>query len=235
MKQSNAVFRTRLSAVALAIAGIFFLLYPALRPFSDEASMQGAAAFASSRWLVAHILAIVAFTLIPVGLLGLYNSLRETAAEGPGYWALLLSMIGVGLTLPFYGGEAYGLHAIGQASLTQQSAALLDMAGVVRSGAGLILFILGLLLLAAAAIVAAAAVWKSNTYPKWSGVPLAVGFVLYLPQFFGTQPLRVGHGLLVAIGCLWLAAGLWRHGRQTEPAGNTVNNTGDRQHRQTAA
>ena len=106
MKQSNAVFRTRLSAVALAIAGIFFLLYPALRPFSDEASMQGAAAFASSRWLVAHILAIVAFTLIPVGLLGLYNSLRETAAEGPGYWALLLSMIGVGLTLPFYGGEA---------------------------------------------------------------------------------------------------------------------------------
>lgn len=234
MIQSKHDFRIRLSAMALAIAGIFFLLYPALRPFSDEVSLQGAAAFASTRWLAAHMLAMVAFTLIPLGLLGLYSSLRETAAERPGYWALVLSMIGIGLTLPFYGGEAYGLHAIGQEAVAQQSAALLSMAGVVRSGPGLVLFIAGLLLLAAGAILAAAAIWKSATYPKWSGVPFAIGFALYLPQFFGTQPLRVAHGLLIAIGCLWIAVGLWQHSAQPKPAAARVSTTGDRQRQQTA-
>jgi hypothetical protein len=29
-----------------------------------------------------------------------------------------LSWIGIGLTLPYYGGEAYGLHTIGQEALT---------------------------------------------------------------------------------------------------------------------
>jgi succinate dehydrogenase hydrophobic anchor subunit len=234
LKQLNHDFRIRLSAMALAIAGILFVLYPALRPFSDEVSLQGAAAFASTRWLAAHMLAIVAFTLIPLGLLGLYSSLRETAAERPGYWALVLSMIGIGFTLPFYGGEAYGLHAIGQEAIAQQSAALLSMAGVVRSGAGLLLFIAGLLLLAAGAILAAAAIWKSATYSKWSGIPFAVGIALYLPQFFGTQPLRVTHGLLVAIGCLWIAVGLWHHDRRTEPAAARVSITGGRQRQETA-
>ncbi|MEZ4766827.1 MAG: hypothetical protein R2844_00160 [Caldilineales bacterium] len=221
MKRTNSVLRIRISALALAVAGIFFLIYPALRPFSDEVSLQGAAAFASTQWLAAHMLAVVAFTLIPVGFLGLYGVLRESAAEGIGYWGLILSMVGVGLTLPFYGGEAYGLHAIGQAALEQQSAALLDIAGVVRSGAGLLLFVVGLVLLAAAAITIAAAIWKSGTLPKWSGIPLAVGVALYLPQFFGTQPLRVVHGLLVAAGCLWIALDLWQHNPQSSvaPAG----------------
>jgi hypothetical protein len=34
--------------------------------------------------------------------------------------------------------------------------------------------------------------------------------VLYIPQFFGGQPVRIAHGALLAAGCLCLAAGLWR-------------------------
>jgi len=37
---------------------------------------------------------------------------------------------------------------------------------------------------------------------------IAVAFALYIPQFFGTQPVRVAHGLLVTIGCAWMAAEL---------------------------
>jgi hypothetical protein len=113
MSEHTAPFRIRLSAASLVVAGVFFVLYPALRPFSDEASLQGAAAFSSPRWLMAHMLAMVAFTLLPVGMLGLHRSLEKTAAERSGFWALMLTMVGIGLTLPFYGGEAYGLHAIG--------------------------------------------------------------------------------------------------------------------------
>ena len=77
MPQTALTSRVRLCAFALAISGIFFLLYPALRPFSDETSLEGAKAFASNRWLAAHMLAMVAFTLLPVGLLGLHDSLSE--------------------------------------------------------------------------------------------------------------------------------------------------------------
>jgi hypothetical protein len=218
--------RAPLSAGALAVAGIFFVLYPALRPFSDEVSLQGAAAFASAQWLAAHMLAMVAFTLLPPGLLGLYGVLQETAAERLGYWALVTSMLGVGLTLPFYGGEAYGLHAIGQAALQAQSADLVGLAAIVRAGAGLDMFLVGLLLLAIAAILAAVAIWRSGTYSKWSGVPFAAGLALYIPQFFGNQPIRVAHGLLVAIGCLWIAADLWRSSLAAQYRGSQASAAG---------
>ena len=213
MNQTYLPSRLRWSAVALIIAGVFFVLYPALRPFTDEVSLQGAAAFASPYWLLAHMLAMIAFTLLPLGLLGLYNTLKDTTAERSGYWALVLSMIGIGFTLPFYGGESNGLHAIGQEALRQQNADILSLAGVIRSGPGLIMFLVGLLLLAVAGIVAAVAIWRSGTYQKWSGVPFAIGFALYIPQFFGTQPLRVVHGLLITFGCVWIAAVLWKHSK----------------------
>jgi hypothetical protein len=210
MAPSVIASRVRLSAAALIIAGCLFVLYPAIRPFSDEVSLQGAAAFASPNWLAAHMLAMVAFTLLPLGLLGLHYMLQETAVERLGFWAIVLSWIGIGLTLPYYGGEAYGLHAIGQEALRRQSANLMSLADVVRSGPGLVMFAAGLLLLAVAAITVAVAVWRSDRLPKWSGVPFAIGFALYIPQFYGSQPLRVAHGLLVAIGCVWLAVVLWR-------------------------
>ena len=202
--------RVRISAAALTIAGILFVLYPALRPFSDEVTLRGAAAFASPNWLVAHMLGMVAFTLLPLGMLGLHDVLQVSGAERLGFWAVVLSWIGIGLILPYYGGEAYGLHAIGQEALRRHSADLMSLADVVRYGPGLVMFAVGLLLLAVAAITVAVAVWRSDRLPKWSGVPFAIGFALYMPQFYGSQPLRVAHGLLVAIGSVWLAVVLWR-------------------------
>jgi hypothetical protein len=202
--------RLRLSAFALIIAGVLFFLYPALRPFSDEVTLAGAEAFGAANWLAAHMLAMVAYTLLPLGFLGLYMILQDTPSERSGFSALIFSMLGIGLTLPFYGGEAYGLHAIGKEALRQGSADILRLAGVVRSGPGLYMFLLGLLLLGIGAIIAASAIWKSGKIQKWSGVPLALGFALYIPQFFGTQPLRIAHGLLVAFGCIWLAVILFK-------------------------
>lgn len=202
--------RVRLGALSLAVSGILFVLYPAIRPFSDETSLQGAQAFASTAWIVAHMLAMVAFTLVELGLLGLFIALQESVVDGLAFWALVVSLLGIGLTLPFYGGEAFGLHAIGQQAVKEQSAALVSLADVVRSGPALVMFGVGLLLLGVGAIMVAIALWRSGSLPKWSGVPFALGFALYIPQFFATQPIRVAHGVLVAIGCLWIAASMWR-------------------------
>ena len=205
-----AAFRVRLGALGLAVAGLLFVAYPALRPFSDESSLEGAAAFGSAAWLIAHMLAMLGFMLTGFGLFALHLSLRDTSAEQVSFWALVVGCMGIGLTLPFYGGEAFGLHAIGQRALADQSPALVNMAGDVRSGAGLLMFVTGLVLLALGACIAAVAVWKAGLLARWSGVPFALGFALYIPQFFGSQPLRVGHGVVVMVGCLLVAAGMWR-------------------------
>ncbi|HEX5156113.1 MAG TPA: hypothetical protein VFW17_02740 [Ktedonobacterales bacterium] len=207
---STSTARVRLGATALGLAGILFVLYPAIRPFSDEKSLQGAAAFASTEWLVAHILGMLGFTLIGLGLLGLHITLRETRGERLAFGAVVVGWLGIGLTLPYYGGEAFGLHAIGQEALRQHNATLVALANVVRGGPQEVMFGVGLLLIAVSAIMVAIAIWRSGVLPRWSGVPFALAFALYIPQFFGNQPIRVAHGLLVAIGCLWIAASMWR-------------------------
>jgi hypothetical protein len=155
--------------------------------------------------------------LLTLGVLGLYLSLQESLVERLASLSLVVTWLGAGLTLPFYGAEAFGLHVIGEESLRRHSAAVLSLANDVRSGPGSILFLVGLLLLGVGPILVAITVWKSRRLPRWSGVPLALGFALYIPQFYGNQLVRVAHGLLVAVGCIWLATELWRQNRPAKP------------------
>ncbi len=199
----------------LALSGIGFVLYPAIRPFSDEKSLAGARAFGSTAWVVAHSLAIGAFVLLGLGVFGLYVLLRDSAVSGRVAVAVALMWGGVGLTLPYYGAEVFGLHAVGGRALGRHDTALLtDMTHSIRWGAGIWFIVAGLLLLAVGAIVLATAVWRSGRLARWSGVPLAAGLALYLPQFTASQAVRVAHGVLMALGCGWLA---WAMARTREP------------------
>src|SRR5258708_9547515 len=114
-------------------------------------------------------------------------------------------VVGIGMTLAFYGGEAFGLQAIGQEAVRRHAQGLVGLADAIRGLPQAAMFTAGLLLVGASAITVAIAVWRSVNLPKWSGFPFAIAFALYIPQFFASQPIRVGHGLLVAVGCLWLA------------------------------
>ena len=195
-----------LTALSLIVAGVCFALYPAIRPFSDEASLRGAEAFASSSWILAHSLAMVGFILLILGLLGLCGLMQETAAWRLGITALVVTWIGIGFTLPYYGAEAFSLHAVGQEALREKSVDLLvTLTNSIRFGEGIWLFLFGLLAIAAGTILFAAAIWRSGVLIEWSGIPLAAGFALFIPQFFTPQLVRVGHGLLVMVGC-WLVA-----------------------------
>lgn len=198
--------RTLLAALSLAVAGACFFAYPALRPYTDETALAGAGAFASPAWILSHTLAIVGFMLLVLGLLGLYGILRETRAEPRAVAALVLTWAGVGLVLPYYGAETFALAAVGREALQQNSVdLLLALTDAIRFGEGVWLFGAGLLALAAGAILFATAIRRSGTFPRWSGIPLALGFALFLPQFFTPPAVRIAHGLLVMVGC-WLVA-----------------------------
>lgn len=212
IRLTNA-FRSRLAALSLAVSGILFVLYPAIRPFSDESSLQGALAFASFSWVLAHSLAMLAFVLLTLGLLGLSLRLQATTVAHRAIPALVLSWIGVGLTLPYYGAETFGLHAIGQEALKQQNPALLSLVSSVRWEQGIVFILVGLLLLAIGTLLFAIAVWRSGGLPRWSGIPLAIGFALYIPQFSMPQFIRVGHGLFLMLACLLLAWSMSKRNR----------------------
>lgn len=192
-------------ASCFALSGLFFVLYPAIRPFSSETGLDGARAFGSSRWILAHSLGILGFILLGLGVLGLYLRLSDTPVAQRMVTALTLVWVGVGLTIPYYGAEVFGLHAVGQRTISQSDPAMLKpLTHDIRWEAGIYFILLGLILLAVGSILVGRAVWRSERFNPWSGVPLAVGLVLYIPQFTGPRAVRIAHGLLMLAGCAWL-------------------------------
>lgn len=175
---------------AFGLAGVLFLLYPVLRPWDDETTAAGArAAMGSDAWVLAHFAAIVGFVLVPLGLLGL----REVIGLRP----VVVMWVGAGLTLPYYGAEDFGLHAV-----ATKGTNLLAVADAVRyNPVAVTSFGIGLVTMAVSAVLVGVVLWR-RTY---SVVAFAAGFVLFLPQFFAPAPVRIAHGVLMLVGLGWLA------------------------------
>jgi hypothetical protein len=205
---------TRWGAVALAVAGVLFFLYPAVRPWQDETTVQGATkAMSSGAWVAAHLFAMIGFILVALGLLALWSALGRTRAERLALAAVVTGWVGAGLTLPYYGAEDFGLNAIARKAAEGKVPDLLGLVDAVRfSAVPITTFGVGLLLLAAGAVLAAVATWRSEVLPRSSGILFGVAFALFLPQFFTPPAVRIAHGVLVAAGSIWLALALWRAG-----------------------
>ncbi|MEV4630041.1 hypothetical protein AB0J90_27625 [Micromonospora sp. NPDC049523] len=204
--------RIRLGALAAALAALMFLLYPALRPWTDESTVAGATeAMGSWRWVASHLFAMVGFILLPLALLAVRSLVARTPGEAPAAWAVVTTWTGAGLTLPYYGAEDFALNAIAGRSVDGQQLDLLDLVDAVRYGpVAITSFGVGLVLLGVGAVLAAVAIWRSGLIPRASGIPLALGFALFLPQFYTPPAVRIGHGVLVAVGLAWVALSLWR-------------------------
>jgi hypothetical protein len=178
-----------MSRYAFGLAGLFFLLYPVLRPWTDETTTAGALeAMGSGAWVVSHFLAILGFVLVTTALLGL----RDLVGIVP----VVVMWVGAGLTLPYYGAEDFGLHAA-----ATEGTNLLAVAEAVRyHPVAVTSFGVGLVALAVGAVLAAVAVWRVH---KYAAAVFAAGFVLFLPQFFTPAPVRIAHGVLMLVGLVW--------------------------------
>jgi hypothetical protein len=156
---------------------------------------------------------------VPLGLLAVWNAVSRTRAEGLALAAVVTGWIGVGLTLPYFGAEDFGLNAIARKAAQGQVMDLLGLVDAVRfSPVPATTFAVGLLLVGAGAVLAAVAIWRSRVLARASGILFAAGFVLFLPQFFTPPAVRIAHGVLVAAGSIWVALALWRaSAAMTEP------------------
>jgi hypothetical protein len=206
-RSTTAILSPRSGALSFAATGVLFVLYPAVRPWTDETTMQGAQAMASDAWITSHMFAVGGFILFTLGLMGLHAKLGSRTASR----AIVTSLLGAGLTLPYFGAEAFGLNTIARQVVKDGQPALLALTDVFRyNPVAVSMFAAGLTLLGVGAILAAVAIRRSDALPRWSGVPLALGFALFIPQFFGTPAMRIGHGVLMGLGAVWLAVRLWR-------------------------
>ncbi|SKC36994.1 hypothetical protein [Krasilnikoviella flava] len=207
---------TAWTVAGASAAGVLLLLFPALRPWPDESvpALALAQAFASDRWVLAHLCGIAGLGLLAPTFLGLRAVLRGRAARtGAATAAVVTAWAGAGLCALYFGAEIFGIRTIAQAALRTGDPTLLAEVDVLREQpAAMTVFGLGLALVAAAGVLAVVATWRGGLRPPWVGIPLAAGLVLYLPQFFGAPAVRVGHGVLVALGLGLLA---WAVSRPT--------------------
>lgn len=203
----------RWGAAVFAGVALMFALYPAVRPYADETTLAGAEAMASSAWVAAHSFAMVGFVLLVAASGALRRVLRGTPGARLAWQALATTGLGVAFTMPYYGMETFGLHAVGTRAVQAQDASLLELADAMRFGSvQLTTFAVGLVLLAVGTGLLAAAVRRSRMLPRWSGMTMAVAFALFVPQFYAPPGIRIAHGMLLAVGALILATALWRAG-----------------------
>lgn len=131
--------------------------YLLIRHYGDATSptsAEAADAFASTRWIIAHVCGILAVASVARLVLRLSDVLESGIAQ-VGRWS---GLAGAVLVLPYYGAETFGLYAVGTRAVEGDMSAL-DLVGDIRDNlTALAMFGIGLVLLALSGI-AIAATW----------------------------------------------------------------------------
>ncbi len=203
-RPSQSTTHSRL-VLPLIGTGILMAAYLLIRPYGDSAGLAPevrAGAFASPRWVIAHLAGALALVSFARFALRLSDANPDSVPARLARWS---GLAGAVLMLPYYGAETFALHVIGQQALADP--ALLDLTEQIRNlPVALITFGVGLLLLAISGVAAATA-WRRIT-GSLAGWPLGLGVVLLLPQFYLPSVGRMAFGLayLAAAGLLAAAA-----------------------------
>jgi len=148
------VARVRFGTLALGLSALLLTAFPLVRPFfpldpysPGETLAIAGSSITSARWLVAHLLAMMAFVLLPFGMLALYAYLRVGVMETSAWRALAWSLAGIVLIMPMLGFETFVLPILGKLYLAG-TPGIAPVLGLIYLGPAIGVFLLGLLFLA---------------------------------------------------------------------------------------
>jgi hypothetical protein len=188
------ITRTTRAAAALGLSGVAFIAYPILRGSAVETGLSGAALYARTAWVLAHVLGMLGFVLLAVGL--------PVIDERAGRWATW----GAFAVLPYYGAEAFGLHALGVRVLQTGHADMIVAADMFRyQPVAIAVFALGWVAFGAVGVRLLLVARRSRAALRIGLVLAGLALLTYLPQFFLPSAGRIGHGLVLGIGLLVIA------------------------------
>jgi hypothetical protein len=165
--------------------------------FSPTLAAVASGPLASASWVIAHLLLVAAFALLPCRMLAIYAALADGPTEPHALRGLVLGMAGTGLVGPAVGVEVFAMPVIGRLYLDGVTGVAPALASIYRGPMTLVM-IVGLIMLAVGAIDLARAVWRSG--------------ILWLPLL--PRPVRILDGLMFGLGGVWLAWGIWRRGKR---------------------
>ena len=193
------IARTTRAAAALGVAGLAFVAYPILRGSAVETGLSGAALYARPAWVLAHVLGMLGFVLLAVGL--------PAIDERAGRWASW----GTFAVLPYYGAEAFGLHALGVRVLQTGDADMTVAADMFRyQPVAITIFALGWLAFGAVGVRLLIMARGRRGALRTGLLLTGIALLTYLPQFFLPPAGRIGHGLVLGIGLIVIAYAVLR-------------------------
>lgn len=193
-QRSISATRSRMAAGFFTTAGLSLIAYPILRPGNPEEGLSGAAGFASPFWPTSHALGMLGFVLLALAL-------RALAVDNPiARSGESRAWLAVAFLLPYYGAEAFALHAAGQAAMVAHDPSISAAAMAFRlAPLPAVTFAAGLVLLAMVSGWLVTLFWT----PTRLGAGLAgFGLITYLPQFFTPMPVRIAHGIVLGVGLI---------------------------------
>jgi hypothetical protein len=206
------VNRLRLGALALGISSILVLLGQILKPFPlgvQTTPSDFARALTSKEYLIAQILFLLAFPLFSTAAISIYKLLSYSRDHRPAFWAMVFSVIGVGLSMSSIGINAVVLPLIGRLYLDGETDALNIYYALQDYPRSLILQFGGYLL-AIGIIIFSWVIWRNENLSRWGAAFYLGGWILFVVSNDQvSKPGLLSIGLLIALGGITLARDIW--------------------------
>lgn len=162
---------TRIAAIALAVAGVIFILIQPLHPHEDVTSIT------TGTWFIVHILSLTMAVLGLAGVTGVYLSqITRSGIFGLlGYLVFSLFFI-TQAAVNFAEAFILPLSAAGSPALTEDVASLFATGYVLQTDVGPLAIVgaAGAVLYLGGGILFAVGVLRANVLPRWTGILLIV-------------------------------------------------------------
>ena len=225
MPAKNALNWIRVGLFALPISGLL-LAWSSLDPQPDQNKdpVAWARFVGSTYYLITHVFGSMGSALLAIfGVIALGAYLANSRAGRLGLVAMVMTVVGLALSLVIGGVSTFALNAIGRAYL----AGTKDVMKLEFSSSFSVLFGLVIVLLVVGNVLLGVAVWRSGTLPKWSGAIwvasallfYVLGAVLGIATSGSSLPTQPVGGVLLAIGGGWIALSTLRRPSTSEVVG----------------
>ena len=194
---------TRAAAVALAVAGVIFILIQPLHPHEDVASIT------TSTWFVVHILSLTMAVFGLAGITAIY--LTQVTRSGIlgllGYLVFSLFFI-TQAAVNFAEAFILPLSAAGSPKLTEDVASLFVTGYVLQTDVGPLAIVgsIGAVLYLGGGVLFGVAVIRGSVLPRWTGVLLIVASLASLTA--AVLPHELARYAAVPMGIALIVLGL---------------------------
>ena len=199
--------RARIGALALPISGLVAAsaaLVPGIviNPPVDPVGFAQAANYVG----LANLVGIVSLVFLLFGFQALHSFLERNSIDKWAFAGMILSLIGLGLFLPFLGTIAFAAPVAGRLYLSGdlQAVSIISEATSTSNPAALAFGGVSVLFSVLGAILFSMAIWRSGKLPKWSAFAYAISAPLnwtphYIPALWFTGGMLLfGAGIGIA-------------------------------------